>query len=331
MSARALCGIYMVAKVYCDALLACCWLFGWRFVGLCLVVVSCATGCICIDQPAISPPSNHAFVLCCSGLTPKGMQPFSWPAGASATDAKSFIITNGEIYNFHQLAELYGIPLTTGSDCEVLLPVYDILEGDAVAWARSLDGVFASVLVDKQRGIVVVARDPYGVRPLYTGVLPPSASSSSSVAGSGSTASTGSRLFASEIKGLVPAGAVDIAPFPPGHVATYDITTGQQLSLQRYHTVPWVKNQCYADAETARAHVRVAFEAAVEKRLLSDRPIGCLLSGGLDSSLVAALVQRYMKARGKTLQTFSIGMRDSTDLLFARKVAAHIGSQHHGE
>ena len=118
-------------------------------------------------------------------------------------------------------------------------------------------------------------------------------------------------------------------------VGIYRLSTGEELSLRRYHAVPWIKNPSLATAPEARAHLRDAFEAAVTKRTLSDRPIGCLLSGGLDSSLVAALLQRAMNAANPPLQlqTFSIGMsaEPGTDLFYARMVAKHIGSKHHGE
>jgi asparagine synthase (glutamine-hydrolysing) len=254
--------------------------------------------------------------LAINGLTPAGMQPFHSPAESAS------VVCNGEIYNYKQLGRDLGFRFTTGSDCEVLLPLYEALgHEDPVAFARALDGVFAIVLLDAARGRVVVARDPYGVRPLYTGVA----------------SGTGARVWASEIKGLVPAGVTAPRPFPPGHVGVYDLHTGEQLSMSRFHAVPWVKQPALALPDVARQHLRVALEAAVEKRLLSDRPIGCLLSGGLDSSLIAALVQRALRRRGGSgatpLQTFAIGMsaEPGTDLFYARKVAAHIGSKHHGE
>lgn len=252
----------------------------------------------------------------------------------------------GEIYNHASLASSFGISVHSGSDCEVLLPLWEALDGDPVAFARSLDGVFAITLVDEARGIMVVARDPYGVRPLFKAELPAAAAVDADATSSGSapavpgTAAGHRTLFASELKGIVPAisaaarndaRAWSVSPFPPGTVAVYSLHTGECLRTEKYHTTPWLKNPSLStdNAATARQHVRVAFEAAVEKRLLSDRPVGCLLSGGLDSSLVAALAQRYLKARGKTLQTFSIGMAGSADLAYAAEVAAHIGSAHH--
>ena len=240
----------------------------------------------------------------------------------------------------NRLSLEYGISLSSGSDCEVLLPLFQRLFADSVSasgrppvdkkarialvlnaatqLARALDGVFAIAFIDPASGVVVIARDPYGVRPLYTGVLP-----------------DGGRVWASEMKAILPSGTAGAAPFPPGHVGVYDLATGSELALARYHAVPWIKNPAYEEAVVARAHVRSALEAAVEKRLLSDRPIGCLLSGGLDSSLVSALVQRALRARGVTapLRTFAIGMSAApgTDLWFARQVATFIGSEHHGK
>ena len=140
--------------------------------------------------------------LAINGLTTAGMQPFT--AGHSMLHC----VCNGEIYNFKQLAAQHGITLTTGSDCEVILPLWKQFSCDAVTLARSFDGVFAIVLVDISRDEVVVMRDPFGVRPLYAGTL---------AMGPGKAMT---RVWASEIKALIPAGATDIQPFPPGHVRT---------------------------------------------------------------------------------------------------------------
>lgn len=242
-----------------------------------------------------------------------------------------FLYSAGEIYNYKLIGQEHDYSLRTGSDCEVLLPLYHTVEGDTIAFARSLDGVFAIILVDLVRKIVVVARDPYGVRPLFTGKLV-----------SPSDPTVFSTVFASEIKGIVPAGEViDIHPFPPGTVRTYDIDTGSLLSSTQYHAIPWLKNPSYSATPEGRklatSAIKEAFTTAVQKRLLSDRPVGALLSGGLDSSLVAALAARGLKesplANGdneiKRLHTFSIGMSGSPDLIAARAVANHIHSIHH--
>ena len=282
-------------------------------VASCLAALS-ARGPDATASCAASPTIQLGFTrLAINGLTPAGMQPFS-ASGSS-------LVCNGEIYNHASLGAAIHATLTSGSDCEVLLPLWASMGGDAVAFCRSLDGVFALLLAEAPSpafpgGRLLVARDPYGVRPLYTAT----------------TEGGGVRMWASEVKGLVAAGAgvEGIAPFPPGHVGLYDGASGGLLSLTRYHAVPWVKNPSLAEDGHAKAAVRTALTSAVVKRLLAERPIGALLSGGLDSSLIAALVQRELVAAGSPpLQTFSIGMAGSSDLAHARLVADHIGSVHH--
>lgn len=136
----------------------------------------------------------------------------------------------GEIYNYKALGADHAIPLTTGSDCEVLLPLYHLLDGDATTLARCLDGVFAIVIIDLKRQVAVVMRDPYGVRPLFRGRVPSATSPAAAASGPAGVFAAGDRLvFGSELKSLVPCGAVDIQPFPPGCVHTYDLGTGQLL------------------------------------------------------------------------------------------------------
>jgi asparagine synthase (glutamine-hydrolysing) len=100
-------------------------------------------------------------------------------------------------------------------------------------------------------------------------------------------------------------------------------------TAEHYHEIPWIKNPTYDDIYATKYALLKAFEAAIEKRCMSDRPIGALLSGGLDSSSVCAFIARVLAKSGRKLDTFSIGMPGSTDLLYARKVAEHIKSNHH--
>ena len=221
-------------------------------------------------------------------------------------------ICNGEIYNWKALAAEYGIENRSGSDCEILGDLYNIfcergipLEG----LFRALDGVFAIIIVDKVSQQIIVARDPYGVRPLYRGTQ-------------------NERLaFASEMKALTPI-CDHIEAFPPGHFQVIDML-GSKSEPRPYHTIPFLKNPLYRDAQEAMKAVRVALEAAVKKRMMTERPVAALLSGGLDSSLVAALVAKELKEAGAApLRTFSIGMAGSSDLYHARLVADWIGSEH---
>ena len=247
--------------------------------------------------------------LAINGLTPAGNQPFH--------HRSSYTICNGEIYNYKALAQRHGIQLEDGtSDCAVIshliekLPLTDV--------CRTLDGVFAFVYVNMDTGRMYVARDPYGVRPLFHGIINESIHKKTHV-------------FSSEIKGL-PDNCDTVTAFPPGTWQEYCVRTGDLLQSHKYHNIPHDKPAVFAYPEgedMSKLALEVALTAAVEKRLLSDRPIGALLSGGLDSSLVCAIAARYLKQHNKRLHTFSIGMPGSTDLDYADRVAQHIDSIHH--
>ncbi len=248
-----------------------------------------------------TPNSRLGFTrLAINGLTEQGNQPFH--------DAnRNAVICNGEIYNYKELADRHEIALHEGSsECEVLLPLFLERNLSLQEACRTLDGVFAIVCVNQQKETLIVARDPYGVRPLFE-----------------AQREDGSLVWSSELKAL-PEGCDWIRPFPPGTVKEYCLKTGILKQQSRYNVIPHVK----IPTLTA-ANLRMALEAAVEKRLMSDRPVGALLSGGLDSSLVAAIAARSMAARGQRLHTFSIGMPGSTDLVYAKQVAHYIGSEHH--
>ena len=249
--------------------------------------------------------------LAINGLSDCGMQPFT------SLQGRLHVVCNGEIYNHAALAAKYNIPNTSGSDCEVLGPLFDKLN-DPVVWAQSLDGVFAIALYDKTADRLYVARDPYGVRPLYYGykyIETPLETPKKTI------------VFASEIKALTPY-CQDIKAFPPGYVGYYHKDT---LRIKRFHSVPTEKNlDLVGNPQAAMSVLKSALEAAVQKRLMTERPVAALLSGGVDSSLIAALVQKKLKALGKPpLETFSIGFAGSPDLKYARLVADHIGSKHH--
>jgi asparagine synthase (glutamine-hydrolysing) len=248
--------------------------------------------------------------LAINGLTTAGMQPFkhnniTW-------------VCNGEIYNWRELAAEYDIPVTSGSDCEVLGPLYEKFVDAPETFLRLLDGVFALVIVDRGRGRVLVARDPYGVRPLYSAVCPGSHT----------------RIFASELKAIAPLSD-EVDQFRPGTYSVYDTHSKHEIVAARYHTIPFLKVPLFSEnealgAQFAASAVRTALTAAVRKRITTtERPIACLLSGGLDSSLVTALVTAELRAAGRPPpHTFSIGMEGSTDLAYARQVAEWLGTPH---
>lgn len=252
--------------------------------------------------------------LALNGLTDAGMQPMNlggihWQC-------------NGEIYNWKSLQAEHGFThLHSQSDCEILGPLYTRFSHNLTSFFRSLDGVFALTIVDLSKNLIVVGRDPYGVRPLFEGKI------------YDANKKLLTRIFASEYKALNHF-CQDVHPVPPGSFYVYDLTTLMIKNHAIYHKPHWIVNPTYSPShpnglETACAALRFALEEAVRKRLMTERPVAALLSGGVDSSLIASLVSRELRALGKPpLKTFSIGMPGSTDLLYARKVADWIGSDH---
>jgi asparagine synthase (glutamine-hydrolysing) len=243
--------------------------------------------------------------LAINGLTPAGNQPFEFNT--------THTICNGEIYNYQDLATRWAMDLPDNtSDCAVIprlmakLPMTDVF--------RTLDGVFAVAHVDPATDTLLVARDPYGVRPLFEAQY-----------------TDGSNVWSSEIK-AIPTGYTSVVPFPPGSYSHYSLSTGILIRHVKYHTIPHVKLAGFSSpnhAVFAKEALRESLLAAVKKRLLSDRPIGALLSGGLDSSLVAAILAQELRKTHQTLTTFSIGMPGSTDLRYAKQVATYIKSNHY--
>jgi asparagine synthase (glutamine-hydrolysing) len=259
--------------------------------------------------------------LAINGLNDEGMQPFGYRNLAW--------MCNGEIYNWRELAHQHSLSLKSGSDCEVLGYLYEFYKDNLTTFFRMLDGVFAIVLVDQERGRVIVGRDPYGVRPLYMGTKFLYKHEN----GNTFTIGTQTIYFSSLLKGLIPISD-HISHFPPGTYQVYDIATKRLLHSEKYHTVPWLKNPLLTTAhssgvEMACSSLRFALEEAVRKRMLTERPVAALLSGGIDSSLIASLVQKELrKAGAPSLRTFSIGMKGSEDLRHAKMVAEWIGSAH---
>jgi len=277
--------------------------------------------------------------LAINGLNEAGMQPFE-------ADGLTWMC-NGEIYNAKQLAADYNIPMPSGSDCEVLGPLYKQFraQDDLAGFFRALDGVFAIVIYDKERDEVVWGRDPYGVRPLFAAWQVQGVDAQEDLLKdlgdfSGLTirlvlndAKFTGLCLASERKAL-PKGWWAAMQFSPGFYGSVNFKTLGNFNMQAYHGIPWLKNPSYSRAhpngyEEARNAVRFALEQAVHKRMMTERPVAALLSGGIDSSLIAALVQQNLrKLNLPALKTYSIGMPGSTDLVYARKVADHIGSDH---
>jgi asparagine synthase (glutamine-hydrolysing) len=205
-------------------------------------------------------------------------------------------VVNGEIYNHRllrrELESLHGF--TSNSDSETVLHGCDAF---GPRFVKRLDGMFAFVFTDGQR--VIAARDPLGVKPLYVG-----------------RGGAGQLYFASEMKSLVD-HADSIECLPPGHFFS------SERGTERYFTPHW---STIPRNEEARRHaLRDVLDRSVKKRLMSDVPVGLFLSGGLDSSLVAA----FAVERVPRLHSFSVGVEGAPDLGLAREVARTLRTQHH--
>lgn len=234
-----------------------------------------------------------------------GAQPLYSP------DRTRVLAVNGEIYNHREIRRrLAHYPFTTGSDGEVILALYD---EKGPAFLNELDGIFAFVLYDEARDRYLVARDPIGVMPLYTG-----------------WDEEGRFYVASEMKALTGV-CKSIRDFPPGHYL--DSEVGEPV---RYYEPHWRDYEAVRGVPFDAAALRAALERAVERQLMSDVPWGVLLSGGLDSSLLTALARRLKERRiegpgagWRELHSFAVGLEGSPDLAAARRAAEAIGTVHH--
>lgn len=258
-----------------------------------------------------------------------GAQPITSPCGNYT------LCVNGEIYNHIKLREEFSeYPFATLSDCEPIIPLYQKYDIDT---PKYLDGMFAWCLYDAKQDRIVAARDPIGITTLYMGR---------------NSLSPKTVYFASELKCLTD-DCDNIVAFPPGHV--YDSKTDK---ITRYFTPDWLDEQRIPSEPVDYKQIRESLEKAVRKRLMAEVPYGVLLSGGLDSSLIASIAARetekanneidvqaydseekhlagiddsgHLRSAGwSRLHSFAIGLPNAPDLQAARKVAKFIGSIHH--
>lgn len=227
------------------------------------------------------------------GLDESGMQPFTLDG--------DYAVCNGELYGFRKLKkelEERGYTFESESDCELLLPLYHEYGTEMF---KMLDAEFACIIYDGKTKEFIAARDPIGIRPLFYGYD-----------------DKGGMFFASEAKNLV--GLCDkITPFPPG--CYY-----KDGKFVCYNDISKPKSVICDSLDDAAKNIREKLIRGIEKRLDADAPIGFLLSGGLDSSLVCSVAARLSD---KPIKTFAIGMStDTIDLKYAREVADYIGSDH---
>ena len=255
---------------------------------------------------------SHA-ILCHERLSivdpQSGKQPLYSP------DGKQVLAVNGEIYNHQQIRQETAseYEYQTGSDCEVILALY---RAHGINFLERLSGIFAFALYDEERDEYLIARDPIGVIPLYIG-----------------HDKDGKTYVASELKALE--GFCDeYEPFLPGHYLY-----SREGVMRRWYTRDWMEYDAVKDNPADIDKLRVGLQEAVKQQLMSDVPYGVLLSGGLDSSIVSAIAQKYAAKRvedgGQTgawwprLHSFAVGLKGAPDLEKARCVAEHIGTVHH--
>ena len=239
-----------------------------------------------------------------------GRQPLFGPDGTTV------LAVNGEIYNHREIRGRYegSYDFQTGSDCEVILALYRDKGKD---FLEELNGIFAFVLYDGKSDEFLIARDPIGVIPLYIG-----------------RDSDGTVYVASELKALE-GQCESYEPFLPGHY----VWSREGMEMKRWYRRAWTGYDAVRDNGAAVAAVRNGLENAVRRQLMSDVPYGVLLSGGLDSSVISALAEKYAgmriedesrsRAYWPRLHSFAVGLKGAPDLVKARRVAEHIGTVHH--
>ena len=232
-----------------------------------------------------------------------------------APDKKQVLAVNGEIYNHQDIRKRFEgkYQFQTGSDCEVILALY---REKGIDFLDDLSGIFAFALYDAERDEFLIARDPIGVIPLYIGYD-----------------SDGKVYVASELKALE--GQCErYEPFLPGHYYW-----SREPGMKRYYKRDWFSYDAVKDNTASTRAIHDALEDAVRRQLMSDVPYGVLLSGGLDSSVISAVAEKYAERRieegGRErawwprLHSFAVGLKGAPDLAKARMVADHIGTVHH--
>lgn len=262
------------------------------------------------------------------------VDPLSGKQPLVSDDGKIILAANGEIYNHQeirrQFAEKYSFK--TQSDCEVIIPLYKKYRAEENGFCKmieELSGIFAFALYDSEKDVYLIARDEIGVIPLYQ-----------------AWDKQGRYYVASELKALEGQNMVSIEEFPNGH---YFYSKDKAPTL--WYKRDWEKFSAVENAKRATddngeiinedviQNVRDGLEKAVKQQLMSDVPYGVLLSGGLDSTVIAAITQKFAKKRIETgslkdawwpqLHSFAVGLEGSPDLIAAKKAADFIGTVHH--
>lgn len=238
--------------------------------------------------------------LAINGLTPKSNQPFCIQG--------IHLVCNGEIYNYKELAEQFSIQLQTESDCEIIIHLYKLF-GMKETMNRLNASECAFVLHDSTKDITYAVRDRYGVRPLYHAIL------------------ENMHIFASELKMINDLNVSSVDHHLPGTITEFH--QGIRHSSYPYSTL----SPFYLDKELQDVYTEIhdkLYHCVKQRVVTTERPMACLLSGGLDSSIVTALVKRVRDEMGITepLETYSIGLEGAEDLKYATIMADFLGTKH---
>lgn len=245
------------------------------------------------------------------------MDPESGEQPLVSEDKNVIVAANGEIYNYKDLYSELKTPYKpkTGSDCEVILPLY-AEQGPDVHFPKRLRGMFSFILYDKSQDLYFICRDHIGITPLYIG-----------------WANDGSVYVSSEMKSIV-GECSKFQAFPPGHI--YCNKGPNANKFVRWFEPTWAPEMKPGLPPPTKEYqsdlLRIAFEKSVVRRMMSDVPWGVLLSGGLDSSLVASICARHISRRSTSfpkLHSFTVGLEGSPDLVAAKQVADYLGTIHH--
>jgi asparagine synthase (glutamine-hydrolysing) len=242
-----------------------------------------------------------------------GNQPFI------SKDSNIIVMCNGEIFNYKILCEKYNIKCKSNSDCEVLLSLYKKIGFKNMV--EELDGDFAIILLDKKESEIYCARDRIGVRPLFIGLKDNDYTNSDEI----------DEIILSSIGGAIQPICNNFKQVKPG-IYKYKLNKNNGKYIVEYSKYPKGKyqrgNLINLDYKEDKLYklINNKLTKAVEKRLMSNRPIGCLLSGGLDSSLITSILCKLIGS--KNVRTYSIGMKGSVDLKFANEVAKYLNTNH---
>ena len=279
--------------------------------------------CECLDQLNARGPDKQNYKIVKVNSNVEVFMGFTRLAIMDTTDAglqpfelnDNYVICNGEIYNYKQLAEAHAIKMKTDCDCEVILPLYEQL--GFLNMIKQLDAEFAMIFLDNQKKFINVARDRYGVRPLYYGY-------------NKITKMVG---FASELKALHPIMEF-VEQIRPEQMVTVDFQVCRENFIDSVCFSPYysyqnlVADPNLTDLDYIHKQINILLTDAVRKRLYADKPIAFLLSGGFDSSIIVSIATRILGP--ENIVCFSTGVDGSPDVEAAKVVVEYLGiKQHH--